>query len=140
VGYAPDKAGIVGRVGGLAKAKRRLGAGVQLCVARPCGSVNGDAVPIYVYEVILEDGDQGQVFEVVQKMSDPPLAKHPMTGQPVRRVVQAPHLPKTWTDRQARHTLGDKNIAAHGLARYERGNDGKFVKTAGSGPDSISAD
>ena len=97
-------------------------------------------MPIYVYEVILDDGEEGQVFEVVQKMSDPPLTEHPMTGQPVRRVVQAPNLPKTWTDRQSKQMIGDKNIAAHGLTRYERGDDGKFVKTAGSGPDKISGD
>ncbi len=94
-------------------------------------------MPTYVYEVILEDGEEGQIFEVVQKMSDPPLTVHPATGQPVRRLPQAPNLPKTWTDRQSKKMLSDKNIAAKGLTRYERGADGQYHKTAGVGPKSI---
>ncbi len=97
-------------------------------------------MPIYVYEVIIEDGEPGHVFEVIQKISEPPLTKHPTTGQPVRRIIQAPNLPKTWTDHHAKQMLSDENIARHGLTRYERGADGKFDKTAGQGPDQISAD
>ena len=96
-------------------------------------------MPIYVYEVILDDDDAGQLFEVVQRMSDPPLTHHPTTGQPVRRVIQAPHLPKTWTDRQAKHMLSDENVASKGLTRYEKTSDGTYVKTAGKGPKSISS-
>lgn len=97
-------------------------------------------MPIYVYEVITEDGEEGQLFEVVQKMSDPPLTKHPFTGQPVRRVIQPPNLPGSWTDRQARKMLGNENISRHGLTRYERTGDGSYVKTAGKGPKSIRRD
>jgi hypothetical protein len=96
-------------------------------------------MPIYVYEVITDD-DEGQLFEVVQRMSDPPLTEHPQTGQPVRRVIQPPNLPGTWTDRQTRHTLSHDNIARHGLTRYERGSDGSYVKTAGKGPNAIQRD
>ena len=94
-------------------------------------------MPIYVYEVITDDGDEGQLFEVVQKMSDAPLARHPVTGQPVRRVIQPPNLPGTWTDRQSKKMLSNDNIASHGLTRYERSGDGAYVKTAGKGPESI---
>ena len=44
-------------------------------------------MPVYVYEVITDDGEEGQIFEVMQKMSDDPLTQHPTTGQPVRRVM-----------------------------------------------------
>ena len=94
-------------------------------------------MPIYVYEVILEDGEDGQIFEVVQKMSDPPLTKHPISGMPVRRVIQPPNLPQTWTDRQTKHMLSDKHIGDHGLTRYEREADGAYRKTAGKGPDTF---
>lgn len=94
-------------------------------------------MPIYVYEVITEDDEEGHLFEVVQKMSDPPLARHPVTDQPVRRVIQPPNLPGTWTDRQSKEMLSNDNVARHGLTRYERTGDGTYVKTAGKGPESI---
>ena len=41
-------------------------------------------MPTYVYCVVNQDGTDGEVFEVVQRMSDPPLTTHPETGRPVR--------------------------------------------------------
>ena len=42
----------------------------------------------YVYETIPQRPDESPLqFEVVQSMKALPLAKHPDTGQPVRRVV-----------------------------------------------------
>lgn len=41
--------------------------------------------PIYVYK-----GEDGKTFELFQRMADEPLAKHPSTGQPIRRVYTAP--------------------------------------------------
>jgi len=96
-------------------------------------------MPIYVYEVVLDDDEPGQLFEVMQKMSDPPLTEHPTTGQPVRRVLQPPHIPGQWSDAGARQQLTDANIAAHGLTKYVRAGDGIYEKRAGKGPDVISA-
>lgn len=42
----------------------------------------------YVYETIPQsEGEKPEYFEVKQSMHDAPLAKHPATGKPVRRVV-----------------------------------------------------
>jgi len=42
----------------------------------------------YVYETIPADKKtKPRQFEVVQKMTDPPLTKDPKTGLPVRRVI-----------------------------------------------------
>lgn len=49
-------------------------------------------MPTYVYETICEDGQPGERFEVTQRMSDPVLEKHPVTGAPVKRVLTAPML------------------------------------------------
>ena len=96
-------------------------------------------MPIYVYEVVLDDGDPGQVFEVMQKMSDAPLTEHPTTGQPVRRVLQPPHIAGQWSESGAKHALSDKNIQEKGLTKYVRAGDGIYEKRAGPGPDVISA-
>lgn len=50
-------------------------------------------MPLYVYEVVLADGSGGEQFEVFQKMADDPLAKHPETGKPVRRVYTEANAP-----------------------------------------------
>jgi predicted nucleic acid-binding Zn ribbon protein len=42
----------------------------------------------YVYETIPKNPKKKPIqFEVQQKMTDPPLTKHPETGEPVRRVI-----------------------------------------------------
>ena len=49
-------------------------------------------MPTYVYEVINDDGQPGEQFEVVQKMTDEPLSEHPETGQRVRRLFLPFHV------------------------------------------------
>ncbi len=92
-------------------------------------------MPTYVYAVIKPDGTDGEPFEVFQKITDPPLEKHPETGEPVRRLVVAPQV-QTQTDK-GRFSKG--NLERLGFTRYERKGDGHYEKTAGQGPDAISA-
>lgn len=94
-------------------------------------------MPTYVYEVILEDGSGGEQFEVSQPMSDPPLTRHPETHQPVRRVIQPPHLPRRWSDGQMKSALGDRNLAEKGFTKYVKTDDGRYEKTTGTGPDTL---
>ncbi len=96
-------------------------------------------MPIYVYEVVLANGEAGQVFEVMQKMSDAPLTTHPTTGQPVRRVIQPPHIAGQWSEAGARQQLSDKNLEAQGMAKYVKAGDGYYEKRAGKGPNVIGA-
>lgn len=44
-------------------------------------------MPTYIYESTPTDGTAPERFEVVQRMTDEPLVKHPQTGEPVRRVI-----------------------------------------------------
>jgi len=94
-------------------------------------------MPLYVYEVVLEDGSGGDTFEVFQKMADAPLTKHPETGEPVRRVFGEPNTPRAWTDGQAKHAVSDANLAAKGFTKYVKSADGTYEKTAGVGPKKI---
>ncbi len=92
-------------------------------------------MPTYVYQVLTDDDSDGEVFEVVQKMSDDPLRTHPETGEPVRRIPCAPNIggsPKS--------NLSDKNLERLGFTKYQSAGGGHFEKRAGQGPDAISAD
>lgn len=91
-------------------------------------------MPLYVYEVVLPDGSGGERFEVMQKMADAALTRHPETGQPVRRVFAEPNAPRTWTDSQGNAKLSDKNLASKGFTKYVKTDKGTYEKTAGDGP------
>lgn len=97
-------------------------------------------MPTYVYQVINEDGSEGEVFEIFQKMTDAPLTKHPETGKPVRRLITAPNIAGNWSDSATKSKLSNKNLDRLGFTKYERAGDGKFEKKAGKGPNVISAD
>jgi len=97
-------------------------------------------MPTYVYQIINPDGSDGDTFEVFQKMSDPPLTKHPESGKPVRRVITAPNIPGNWSDHATNQKLSDKNLDRLGFTKYKRAGDGVYEKKAGRGPNTLSAD
>ena len=97
-------------------------------------------MPTYVYQVIKPDGSEGEMFEVVQKMSEPALTKHPETGEPVQRVITAPNIAGNWSDAASKNKLSDKNLDRLGFTKYQRAGDGTYEKRAGKGPNTISAD
>jgi len=92
-------------------------------------------MPRYVYEVIDEDGQAVERFEMVQPMADPPLTVHPETGQRVRRVFLPPWIAgKTAPMRAERALADDKQIERLGFTKYVKTDHG-YEKTVGSGPD-----
>lgn len=45
-------------------------------------------MPTYVYETIPQcENEAPKQFEIMQRMADEPLTKHPETGEPVRRLI-----------------------------------------------------
>ncbi|MHC5007975.1 MAG: FmdB family zinc ribbon protein [Planctomycetota bacterium] len=96
-------------------------------------------MPTYVYEIINEDGSEGETFEVFQKMSDPPLTEHPETGEPVRRVIQAPNIAGKWSEAGTKKMLSDSNLDRLGFTKYQKMGQGQYEKRAGAGPQSIDA-
>lgn len=99
-------------------------------------------MPTYVYESVLPDGQSGppgEVFEVTQRMSEPALTQHPETGQPVRRVIQAPHLGGVWSESSQRAMMSDRKLAEQGFTKYVKTDTGSYEKTTGEGPRKLSA-
>ncbi|MCC7388492.1 MAG: hypothetical protein IT431_06955 [Phycisphaerales bacterium] len=95
-------------------------------------------MPTYVYEILGKDGNgTGECFEVVQPMKEAPLTKHPETGEPVRRVPQAPNIAGNWSDIKSKGKLSNDNLGRLGFTKYERKGDGYYEKTAGKGPKTI---
>lgn len=94
-------------------------------------------MPTYVYQIIHEDGSEGESFEVFQSIHEKALTVHPESGQKIRRVLQPVYLNSKHTEGKSKQVLSDGNIEKHGFTRYEKDSSGQYKKTAGSGPDSI---
>ena len=90
-------------------------------------------MPLYVYQVIEADGSEGEIFEIMQKMSEPALEKHPENGKPVQRIFAAPNT----VTKYSADKLSDANLGRLGFTKYKKAGDGHYEKTAGSGPDTI---
>jgi hypothetical protein len=86
--------------------------------------------------VVTEDGSEGEVFEILQSMSEPTLTAHPETGQPVKRLLSAPNTMR----KMPPGNLSNSRLEKLGFTKYERAGDGKMSKTFGQGPDLISGD
>lgn len=94
-------------------------------------------MPIYVYQVILPDGEEGQVFEIQQKMSDPPLTEHPISKMPCKRIITPPNVGTKYTEKGMNNLLSRETLEKNGMTRYEKDSDGNYYKTAGAGPSEI---
>jgi len=98
-------------------------------------------MPTYVYEIVRPDGSGGERFERIEPMSAPPLERHPDTGDPVRRVITGFAIGGTHSGKGGGPaTLTDKNLDRLGFTKYVKSGDGRYEKTVGSGPGTISAD
>jgi len=91
-----------------------------------------------IYEYVPKDGGCAtcrEGIERLQRLSDPPLAECPDCGAPLQRVIGAPQV----IAGQA-HVLREAHVAKQGFTQYRKVGKGKYEKTAGKGPPTISDD
>ena len=99
-------------------------------------------MPLYSYQVIGKNGAPGEIIEIIQRMDEPPLTRHPETGESVRRLISSPSIAGKWTDRSIKNEISDnKRLEQLGFTKYERTGKGQMERKAGHfGPKTISAD
>jgi len=97
-------------------------------------------MPTYEYEIINEDGSPGDRFEIFQSMKDKPLTKHPDSGKPMRRVINAPMIGGKYSEAGTKKMLSNENLDRLGFTKYEKVGQGQYERKAGEGPEHISAD
>jgi len=98
-------------------------------------------MPFYVYEIIREDGQPGEQFEVFQQISEEALTKHPETGEPVQKVITGCFIGGSWSDSaMKKNSSDDKKLDQMGFTKYVKAGDGFYEKRAGKGPDVIHKD
>jgi predicted nucleic acid-binding Zn ribbon protein len=87
-------------------------------------------MPVYVYQVVREGTEDSaresaETFEVRQSIHDPPLTRHPVTGEPVRRVPCVPTI--------AKGAPSNSELANAGFTKLVKTSDGTYEKQAGPG-------
>lgn len=93
-------------------------------------------MPIYEYVVINDDGSHGEVFEVLQRIGEPPLKTQPETGLPVERLISAASVPRP-AGTAIKGDISDKNLERLGFTKYQKTETGKYEKVLGEGPSHI---
>lgn len=94
-------------------------------------------MPMYTYQVVTEDGESGEIFEIFQRMDEPTLTKHPETGEPIQKVIRPPNVATRYTEGMNKKKFSDKNLDRLGFTKYQNEGGGIFRKTAGTGPEII---
>lgn len=94
-------------------------------------------MPLYEYVIINNDGSEGETFEVLQRIGDPPLKKHPQTGQKVQRIMSAPNAKKRYSGGPIKGDISNKNLEKLGFTKYQKSKEGTYEKVLGTGPDLI---
>lgn len=93
-------------------------------------------MPLYEYAVVNKDGSHGEVFEVLQRIGEPPLDTHPETGQSVVRLISAASVPRPGGG-PLKGDLSNRNLEKMGFTKYQKTDTGKYEKVVGDGPSLI---
>ncbi|QXD25330.1 FmdB family transcriptional regulator [Opitutia bacterium ISCC 51] len=90
-------------------------------------------MPVYSYRVVNQDGSRGEHFEVEHSMSEPTLEQHPITGEPIVKIMQPPNLGVKHTVGSIEKKLDNKNVEKAGFTKYEKDKlTGNYFKSAGT--------
>ena len=60
-------------------------------------------MPIYQYYEIFPDGSEGEPFDVSQKINEPTLKVHPITGNPIKKYFSAPSINTQYSDKKTKN-------------------------------------
>ena len=93
-------------------------------------------MPLYEYVEIHDDGSHGSVFEVLQRIGEPALEKHPETGRPVERLISAASVPRP-AGGPIKGDVSNRNLEKLGFTKYQKTETGKYEKIMGDGPNLI---
>ena len=92
-------------------------------------------MPIYQYYEIFSDGSEGEPFDVSQKINEPTLKVHPITGNPIKKYFSAPSINTQYSDKKTKKQLDPSNLQQQGFTQYIKDKtSGKYHKSAGADP------
>ena len=92
-------------------------------------------MPVYQYYEIFPDGSEGEPFDVSQKINEPTLKVHALTGNPVKKYYSAQSINSRYSDAMTKKQLDPSNLQQKGFTQYKKDTtSGKYYKSAGTDP------
>ena len=91
--------------------------------------------PMYVYDVLDDEGAVCGLFEIIQKITAEPLTKHPETGQTLRMKMSAPFVGRKANNPLPKADISNRNLGKLGFTKYQKSPKGGYDRVAGDGPD-----
>ena len=94
-------------------------------------------MPVFQY-VVLNGKEPQEIIEIEQGLSDHPLKAHPITKEPIRKIISSPTLSLRHSDANEKKTLSEANLKKNGFSLYHKDQaDGTYHKKTGNGPESL---
>jgi len=92
-------------------------------------------MPTFKY-LILNKSKRPEYIEVEQSITEAPLKKHPVTGEPIKRVPQSQSLTLNHSEKRDQKTLSADHLQKHGFSvlQKEKGSQ-KYIQTVGNHPE-----
>ena len=95
-------------------------------------------MPIYQYQIV-NGKNPPEVIEIEEHYDAPPSTQHPITKEPIKRIIGSPSLVLKHSSQIENRYLSKENLEKHGFLRYEKNANGEgYDRTAGEvGPSSL---
>ena len=94
-----------------------------------------------VYQYMFVDSKFGdEILEIEQSITDEALKVHPITGEPIKRLISSASLSLKHSSSKEQSTLAKDNLAKKGFTVFEKDSSepSKYSRTVGNfGPSEI---
>lgn len=86
-------------------------------------------MPLRRFIVIKPDGSDGDLFEADLPLDAPDFVRHPVTGEPCRRVIEAPTLTVKYGEGAMKQSVSEEKLARAGFKKLEKNGEGGWTQT-----------
>ncbi len=88
-------------------------------------------MPVFKY-LVLNNKTPPEYIEVEQSLKDSPLVCHPLTGEPIERVLESPTLTLNHSAVREKKTLSADHLKKHGFSILQKDkNSNEYTQTVG---------
>ncbi|MFM9167890.1 MAG: hypothetical protein ACKOQ9_06170 [Verrucomicrobiota bacterium] len=86
-------------------------------------------MPLRRFIVIKPDGSDGDLVEADLPLDAPDFVRHPVTGEPCRRVIEAPTLTVKYGEGAMKQAVSEEKLARAGFKKLEKNGEGGWTQT-----------